>query len=103
MNTQLDLRVFRIINRSVIPASEVKDYNTTEIICQGLQLKIDRFVMLQRIDLPKKEFIWLAGAIIIAVAFKIGLLLANVIPFNSLKAVLISGFPIFSMVVSLNT
>jgi hypothetical protein len=87
MNTQLDLRVFRIINRSVILVSEVKDYNTKEIICQGLQLEIDRFVMLQRIDLPKREFIWLAGAIIIAVAFKIGLLLANVIPFNSDEAV----------------
>ena len=83
----MDLRVFRIINRSVILASEVKDYNTKEIICQGLQLEIDRFVMLQRIDLPKREFIWLAGAIIIAVAFKIGLLLANVIPFNSDEAV----------------
>ncbi|MES0361428.1 MAG: hypothetical protein ABUK20_10975 [Anaerolineales bacterium] len=87
MNTQLDFRVSRIINRSVILASEVKDYNTKEIICQGLQLEIDRFVMHQRIDIPRKEFAWLAGAVIVAVVFKIGLLLANVIPFNSDEAV----------------
>ncbi|MCK4814771.1 hypothetical protein KA005_03295, partial [bacterium] len=43
--------------------------------------------MHQRIDIPRKEFAWLAGAVIVAVVFKIGLLLANVIPFNSDEAV----------------
>ena len=88
MNSQLDLRAFRIINRSVILASEVKDYNTKEIICQGVQLEIDRFVMHQRFDIPRREFVWLAGAVIAAVVFKIGLLLASVIPFNSDEAVI---------------
>ena len=87
MNTKCDLRVSRIINRSVILASEVKDYNTKEIICQGHHLVIDRFVMHQRIAIPRKEFVWLAGAVIAAVVFKFGLLLASVIPFNSDEAV----------------
>jgi len=43
--------------------------------------------MHQRIAIPRKEFVWLAGAVIAAVVFKFGLLLASVIPFNSDEAV----------------
>ena len=43
--------------------------------------------MQRMIDIPRKELFWLTGAIFVAVVFKIGLLLAGVIPFNSDEAV----------------
>ena len=43
--------------------------------------------MHKMIDIPRRELVGLAGAVIVAVVFKIGLLLAGVIPFNSDEAV----------------
>ena len=87
MNSQCVLRVFCIINRSVIPTAKVKDYNTKRIICQACRMAIDRSVMHRIIDIPRRELVWLLGAVFVAVVFKIGLLLAGVIPFNSDEAV----------------
>ena len=76
-----------IINRSVIQPTVDKDYNTNEIICQATRMVIDKSVMRNKMKIPWGWIIGLTGAIIVAAALKIGLLLTGVVPFNADEAI----------------
>jgi hypothetical protein len=78
-------KALRINNRNVIQSLVVKDYNTNEIICQADGMMIDSSVMQNK---PRRGwFLCLAGAVIAAAMFKIWLLAAAMVPFNSDEAI----------------